>query len=987
MTSANPNSFKPLKTTLTHFDMSHDSFISKLARHIQSHYDLTKQELTVVFPNKRAAFYLRNAFRENCRQTIWLPQIISIQEAVTQWSGIALADNIDLLFELIDIDAQLHVEQDSDLSVFGSQAAQMAKDFDEIDQYGINAASLFNYILENKKLGLWEFDTLKSKEKEQKYLQFFHSLHDYYIRLRDRLTEQGKGYYGMITRHLSELPETELLAKIGDRCILFAGFNALTHTEERIIDTLVRNGKAEVIFDYDAYYVDDENNEAGLFARKYKQRHPKWLENGISDVFSTETKTIHIISANGNTLQAKALQAKLQESNDSNQAVILADEHLLIPVLNAIPDSDSYDSFKVSMGYPIAKTPVNLLIKEVFALCRLKTISRAINDNGTERKAEGLYLWPVLRLMDLEIVKIVFPKAENDAFNLWKTNAVQSGKFIFEEKDLEDLAQCPGIQSFLRIILTEAWKKTHESILDSIGQLLAFVSQTLLAHDDKERMNFLLNQLSETGKNISRLTSIVEHNAKYIKDLQSIEILYRLLASNATVKLSSSDTDGLQIMGLLETRNLDFKRLHVLSVNEGMLPPDKPQGSFIPQFIRHACGLPGYAESQAVVAYHFYRLLQNGEDIYLYYNNLDETSGGEASRFILQIKNELARNTNITVEEESFSSVALPSMETTTLNAQKANALDRLHYLIEEKGLSPSALSTYITCPLKYYLKYIAQIEDNSVEEDVGVNDIGTVIHDTLELLFADYLPHDGKLEVIDKTLFDNTIQPRWQEKLSEAIANKFPNGFPDVGFNYLNRVTIEQQLKNYLKYTSKQLEYNDLSIIETEGELKASLSTPFGDCLFKGRTDRIDQFGGLIRVIDYKTGHVDSSNLKVPVRHNGDSHLDYLKQIPEKALQLLLYKYMYLKENPEIAPEQVTAAIHGLKYANAIEFGLTKASPTKSDTDADTAFLDDSSFLTDMEAMLEAVVDEMLDTQIPFLQAEDDKKCSYCDFKLICKR
>lgn len=967
--------------------MSHDSFISKLAKHIQSHYDLSKQEMTVVFPNKRAAFYLRNAFKENCQQTIWLPQIISIQEAITQWSGIALADNVDLLFELIDIDAQLHVEQDSDLSVFGSQAAQMAKDFDEIDQYGIDAKSLFNYVLEHKKLGLWEFDTLKSKEKEQKYLQFFHSLHEYYLRLRDRLAEQGKGYYGMITRYLSELPETDLMAKIGDRRILFAGFNALTTTEERIIDTLIKNGKAEVIFDYDAYYVNDDNNEAGLFARKYKQRHPKWLENGISDALSTEAKTIHIITANGNTLQAKALQAKLQESDDSNQAVILADEHLLIPVLNAIPDNDTYDSFKVSMGYPIAKTPVNQLIKEVFSLCRLKTITRTINDNGTERKAEGLYLWPILHLMDLEIVKIVFPKTENTAFNNWKTNAVQCGKFIFEVKDLEALDQCPGIQSFLRIILTEAWKKTHESILESIGALLAFVSQTLLARDDKEKMNFLLNQLSETGKHISRLTNIVEHNAKYIKDLQSVEILYKLLASNATVKLNSSDTEGLQIMGLLETRNLDFKRLHVLSVNEGMLPPDKPQGSFIPQFIRYACGLPGYAESQAVVAYHFYRLLQNGENIYLYYNNLDETFGGEASRFILQIKNELAKNANITIEEETFNSVAQSSIETTAISAQKDKALDRLHYLIEEKGLSPSALSTYITCPLKYYLRYIAQIEDNSVEEDVGINDIGTVIHDTLELLFADYLPHDGKLEIIDKTLFDNVIQPKWQEKLSEAIANKFPNGFPDVGFNYLNRVTIEQQLKSYLKYTSKQLEYNNLAILETEGELKAILVTPFGDCMFKGRTDRIDQFGSLIRVIDYKTGHVNSSDLKVPVHHQSETDLDFLKQIPEKALQLLLYKYMYLKENPNIAPEQVTAAIHGLKYANNIEFSLTKTNPTRNDTDADNTFLDDNTFMHDMEAMLKAVVGEMLDTEIPFVQAEDDKKCGYCEFKMICKR
>ena len=967
--------------------MSQDTFISKLANHIQSHYDLAKQELTVVFPNKRAAFYLRNAFRENCNQTIWLPQMISIEEAVTQWSGITLADNIDLLFELIDIDAQLHKEQSSDLSVFGSQAAQMAKDFDEIDQYGIDAKHVFNYVLDNKKLEIWNFDEEKSKEKEVKYLHFFQSLYDYYLRLRDRLTEQGRGYYGMITRYLSELPETELVESIGEKRIIFAGFNALTTTEKRIINTLIRNDKAEILFDYDAYYVDDENNEAGLFARKYKKLHPQWIEKGISNALSTEAKTIHIISASGNAMQTKALQAKLQESNKSDQAVILADERLLIPVLNAIPDTEAYKDFKVSMGYPIAKTPVNQFINEYLSLRRRPKISRTINDNGTERVAEGWYIWPVLHLMDLELVKIIFPKAENAAFNRWKNKVVSEGKFIFEENDLNELKQTPGIQVFLSLILFDSEAKTPSSVLKSIDLVLAFISRSILARADKDDLTFLLNQLSEHGKIVSRLNQIIERNTKYVKDIQSIEILYRLLSSSATVKLNSSSTDGLQIMGLLETRNIDLRQLHVLSVNEGILPPDKSQGSFIPQFIRLACGLPGYAESQAVVAYHFDRLLQNGKDIYLYYNNLGDTSGGEASRFILQIKHELAKNANIKIVEESFSSTTKSSLEIKELSAQKANALDRLHYLIEEKGLSPSALSTYLNCTLKYYLKYIAQIEDNSVEEDTGVNVIGTIIHDTLEFLFADYLPKDETTQIIDKELFDNVIKPQWEEKLALSIAKNLPNGLPDVGFNYLNRVTIEQQLKNYLNYTSKQLENNTLIVFETEGELKTKLATSHGDSLFYGRTDRIDQFNGLVRVIDYKTGHVDSSDLKVPIRHHSESDLDYLKQIPDKALQLLLYKYLYLKKNPTLSSEQVIAAIHGLKYAHDIEFGLSKASPKKDDTDADNNFLEDSTFINDMEAMLEAVVSEMLDPSIPFTQAEDDKKCRYCEFKLICKR
>ena len=967
--------------------MSHDSFISRLSNHVQNRYDLTRQELTVVFPNKRAAHYLRNEFKKNERQTLWLPQIISIEEAVTQWSGIMMADNIDLLFELIDIDAELHIERNSDLRVFGSQAAKMAKDFDEIDQYAIDAKHVFNYVVENKRLEYWNFDEAKSKEKELTYLTFFKSLNDYYLRLRARLANQGKGYYGMITRYLSELPKEELVAKTGVANIVFAGFNALTTTEERIINTLIRNGKAEILFDYDHYYVDDENNEAGHFARKYHFTHPGWLKNGFSDALSTDKKNIHIISASGNALQAKALQANLQKSQNKDQTIVLADENLLIPVLNAIPNINAYENLNVSMGYPIKNTPVNQLIRQYFTMQRRKTMTRDITINGITRKAKGWYFWLVIRLMDLEIVKTLFPKKEIAAFDKWKKDEVSRGKFIFEESDYKALETMPNICKFLKINLVEQNLKAPIEMLHSISRMLSLLVEIANQKEDKKRYYFLLNQLSEVGKTIERLIQISKDKTNYIKDLQSIIILYRLLSSNDAVKLSGSGTEGLQIMGLLETRNLDFKRLHMLSVNEGIMPPDKSQGSFIPQFIRRECGLPGYAESQAVMAYHFYRLLQNCEDIYLYYNNLDETSGGEQSRYILQIKHELAKNTNITIMEEAFNSVAKASMQVQSLQASKSGIHDRLLQLIQGKGLSPSSLSTYINCSLKYYFKYIKQIKDDSIEENVGHDVVGRVIHKTLELLFGDYLPNDGKLQVINKALFDKQIQPKWKIKLNQAVAEEYPNGFPDVGFNYLNKVNIEQQLKNYLNFTSKQLENNDLIIISTEEELSVRLAMSEGEAFFHGFADRIDQFGDHTRVIDYKTGKVDKANLKLPVRHQGDSDLDYLKLIPEKALQLLLYKYMYLKMHSEMQPEQVTGAIHGLKYVKGIEFCLTRANPSSKDTDADLNFLEDSSFIADMEAMLKAIVDEMLDGSQPFVQAENDDHCGYCEFRLICKR
>ena len=964
--------------------MSQENFTERLTRHIGSKYNLENQELTIVFPNKRAAFYLRSEIKKNYNTTIWLPQMISIQEAVTQWSGLTLVDSIDMMFELVDIDAQLHKGQSSDLSVFGSQAAQMAKDFDEIDQYDADAKHIFNFVTENKRLEFWDFDEAKSKEKEQKYLQFFTSLQEYYFRLHDHLSSKGQGYYGMITKYLSNLSDDELAKRVGDRKVIFAGFNALTTTESRLIDKLVKSGKAEVFFDYDRFYIDDPNNEAGLFARRYLSSRPEWMQNGVSDRLSQQEKHIHIISASGNALQSKALQSKLQESDNDNLAVILADESLLIPVLNSIPDTDIFKDFKVSMGYPMKKTPINQLVNTYFKLHRQNRIKRKITENGKERVAEGWYIWPVLQAMDLELVKIIFSSAELSIFDRWKKQKVSEGKFIFEEQDIDSLQNTKDIQTFLRLLLNDTHGQVTQSSLNGLILLMNFISNKIQSQSNASLL-FLLNQVSEAGKILNRIEQVIKQHDGYLRDTNSLEILYKLLSDNTSIKLNSSNTEGLQIMGLLETRNIDFKRIHVLSVNEGILPADKSQGSFIPQFIKKECGLPGYAEKQAVFAYHFYRLLQNGEDIYLYYNNLGESSGGEASRYILQIKHELAKYPNIHIDEETFHCTPKSSDVTTTLTANKTNSTERLRYLISEKGLSPSALSTYIKCPLKYYLKYIQQIEDNSIEEDVGANVIGTITHDTLEFLFEDYRPKDGAMQIIDKELFDSSIMPHWETKLQQSIEKNMPSGFPDVGYNYLNKITIRQQLENYLKHTSNQLKNSHLVILETEGELKTRLSTPVGECLFTGRTDRIDRWNDTIRVIDYKTGRVENTDLKIPIRHPDDDDLSFLKSIPEKALQLLLYKYMYLKGHSEIFANQVIAEIHGLRYANNIVFGLNLAVPSKNEEAI--PFLENESFINDMEAMLTAVVIEMLDAQTPFVQTDDKRHCDNCDFKLICKR
>lgn len=963
-----------------------ETFIQHIAQHIKEHYNLQKQELTVVFPNKRAAFYLRSEFQKDNATTIWLPQMLSIQEAVTQWSGLILVDNIDMLFELIDIDAELRPNSDTDLKTFGSQAAQMAKDFDEIDQYDVDAKQLFSYVFDNKKLEIWNFDEEKSKEKELKYLGFFKSLYDYYTRLQERLGQQGKGYYGMITKHLAHLDDESLCQAIGQRKIIFAGFNALTKTEDTIIDKLVKNGMAEVIFDYDSYYIDEPNNEAGLFARRYQITHPKWMENSISNNLLSEKKHIHIISASGNTLQAKALQYKLQVSGNSNSAIILADENLLIPVLNAIPDTDTFSDFKVSMGYPVNKTTVSQLIKEYFVIQRWNRISRKITIEGEEQTIEGWYIWPIFHAMDLELVRIIFTKSEIKAYERWKKQAGENGKFIFEDSDFASFDAFPDIKRFLQLILCTKQKKEQSALdfINNILQLLSFIANKIQSKEESTKMVFLLNQVSEIGKTMNRIKQVVERHPDYANDIKSVEILYRILSSGATIKLNSSSTNGLQIMGLLETRNLDFNNLHVLSVNEGILPTDKSQSSFIPSFIKRVFGLPGYTEKQAVFAYHFYRLLQNGSDINLYYNNLSSASGGEPSRFILQIEHELAKHDNIKIEKENFATDTTDTSMPIANIAQKQPMMDRIKYILTKDGLSPTSLSTYVKCQMKFFLEHIMKIKDKDFDEELKANTKGTIIHRALDILFTPYV-HQSR--PIDKEEFKNIMECS-ENALKQAIEENNPRGMTDIGYNYLHKLNIHQQLDNYLNYTKKQLEGGKvISIIDTEMKMAVTCNTSFGPCLFLGTADRIERFDGQLRIIDYKTGSVENRFVTLPIYSDNISELEYLKSIPEKALQLLMYQYMYLKSTKGISADNVQCTIHSLKYSHQIEFPLKKPNISAKDKDGIVPFLESDTFIEDMEKMLNAVVEEIMDTEMPFVQTDDKEKCKNCSFKEICRR
>ncbi len=908
------------------------AFIQKISDYITSHYDLTKENITIVFPNKRAALQLRTELAKTIKNNFWVPQILSIQQAMEEWSGLQLIDNIEVIFEIIKMNQE-----------FFPYAAQMAKDFDEIDQYGVNAEKLFAHLKDAKEIEEWNL-TLENGV-ESNYLKFFGSLISYYNNLRETLSQNYQGYYGLITKKIASFDDSALQKCTKGRKIIFAGFNALTTTEENIIVRMVESGNAVMLWDLDKYYFEDEQQEAGHFARRFFKKHPNIEKNFVSDSFLTQEKNINVISVSGNAVQTNALQIQLSKTSDNQQdkcAIILADESLLIPVLNAIPDTTG--NIQVTMGYPFDKTIVYHFVDQWFRY--QNTLS------GDEDK---IYLWTFLRFCNSDFIKLIFNGLEYNKLNSWLVKLAKDSVYYFKKSNLIQFEDNKQLFDFLNIAIRK-WKNANDCV-NSLKEIL-ILSIAKLGKND----NFVKNQVSVAGRIANRLELLLNKYSDYIQIID-LQMLYTQVAGQMTINLQG-EKDGLQIMGLLETRNLDFDVIHFLSVNEGILPQNKNNNSLIPFDLRKAYGLPTYDQQQAVYAYHFYRLLQNAKKINLYYNNIADLSGmGEPSRFIRQLEYEYAKNNpKVKLEYLQYKSPSINDKGSVIEVAKTDEILNKI------QKLSPTSIGVYVRCPLQYYWKNIEKIEDKSPDEEIQVNVVGSIIHATLD--------HFYKLfghEVISLALFDEMYKKHFKECYHKSlIDNGFANGLPDTGFNYLNKTVIDNMLENFIRYEKKFLEDGiQMSIIDTEVELNKEVDYQGHKVMLHGFADRIDKVGEEIRVIDYKTGKVNPYDVKIGIKH------DSITSMAEKSIQLLMYKYLYLHNHPEVKPELVQPGIVGFQK---LSHGLYNLEINE---------LHDlsTSFEATCDKYFSDFLEEIFNKEIPFAQTEEVKNCGFCDFKSICKR
>lgn len=929
------------------------AFIEQITNYITEHYDLSKDNLTIVFPNKRAALQLRNELEKRITYNFWVPNIISIQQAMEEWSDLQLIDNVDVIFELIKINDSFHNNEEMNHSFFGL-AAQMAKDFDEIDQYNVNAESLFSHLTSAKEIEDWNMEL--NSNIESNYVRFFASLIQYYNALRNSLQQNGFGYYGLITKKIASYGDSVLIQKTKDRKIIFAGFNALTNTEENIIVRLVECGNAVMLWDLDEYYFDDEKQEAGIFARKFFKKHPNIEKNFIGNNYKTQEKEINVISVSGNSVQTNALQLQLNQEvkkniydGKTNSVIVLADESILIQTLNSIPDS--IDKIQVTMGYPYQKTATYHFIDQLFRY--QKSLS------ADENK---IYLWTFIRFCNSDFIKLIFSGKEQNRLNNWLNKLANDSQYYFSKSDVETFKNDTELFDFLNITLSK-WKDTT-SCIESIKRLLEIAMRKI--SDTKN--NFIKNQISVASRTTNRIELLIKKYDNYIQT-DDLQVLFTQVAMQSSINLKG-DSNGLQIMGLLETRNLDFDVIHFLSVNEGVLPLSKTNNSLIPFDIRKIFGLPTHTQQQAVYAYHFYRLLQNAKRINLYYNSLADLSGfGEPSRFIRQLEHEYARNyKNVKLTHIQYKSPQV-NEKSPAISIQKTPEM--LEKITE---FSPTSIGTYVRCPLQYYFKYIEGIRDNKLNEEIQVNVVGSIIHKVLENFY-----HKFNNDTITSKLFELVYDKHFDQCYQDALeSNGFHSGLPQTGFNHLTKTVIDNMLTNFFREEKKFIKDGEtgsqryeMSMIDMEKEMCNTFNINGKAITLKGFADRIDKINSTIRIIDYKTGKVEDSNVKVKADQTD------ITLMAEKSIQLLVYKYLYLKENPEIDPDDIEPGIIGFqKLSNGI-FSLN--------TSENQDFNDD--FTTNCESYFARFFEEVLSQDIPFSQTEKVQNCRFCEFKSICKK
>lgn len=958
-----------------------ESFLKLVAADLYKHTEGNLAHTAVVFPNKRAGLFFNEYLAQESDSPIWSPAYVSISELFRSLSPWEVGDPVKLVCELYKI-FRRETQSTETLDDFYFWGEMLISDFDDADKNRVDTDKLFSNLQDLR--NIMDDYTFIDDEQEEAIRQFFQNfsierrtalkerfislwnvLGNIYKGFRESLASQNIAYEGMMYRHVIEHLDVD---KLPYEKYVFVGFNVLNKVEHTLFTQLKDAGKAVFYWDYDEFYMKENRqavtHEAGEFIRRNLRDFPSPLSGELFKNLS-KPKEVHYIASSTENAQARYLPQWIRNNlttPEKETAVVLCNEALLQPVLHSLPAEVKH--VNITMGFPLSQTPVYSFL---IALLELHT-------HGFNFKSGRYTFQSVVTLLKHPYTRQLTGQAE-----LLEKELTRNNRFYPLPGEL-------GKDEFLTRLFTPLSGNLNLCIRlsETLQQVASIYQANTSGTEDTDAFNQLYREsLFKAYTTINRFRTLIEEDELTVQSETFRRLLVKIL-STTNIPFHGEPAIGMQVMGVLETRNLDFRHLVLLSVNEGQLPKSGGDSSFIPYNLRKAFGMTTIEHKIAVYAYYFYRLLQRAERITLIYNtSSDGLNRGEWSRFMLQFLIEWPHPIT-----HQFLEAGQSPQGTSSITVEKTpDVMRQMQSLFDVRAnpkakFSPSALNYYLDCPLKFYYRYVAGLSaPDEVSAEIDSATFGSIFHYAAEHIYKDLTTH-GK--VINKEALETLL--RNDVKLQDYVDTAFKKLFFNVpqnekpeynGVQLINSAVIARYLKQLLQ---NDLRYAPFTFIASEMEVDEpiDIQTPKGVIKSRigGIIDRMDSKDGTLRIVDYKTGgdadtppHVESLFIPDKKRSN-------------YVFQTFLYAAIMCRKQPTMKIAPALLYIHRAAtetYSPVIQMGESRK-PKE-------AVEDFSKYEKEYRERLQGLLEEIFNPEKSFTQTEIIEKCTYCDFKALCKR
>ncbi|SBV92607.1 PD-(D/E)XK nuclease family protein [uncultured Dysgonomonas sp.] len=960
-------------------------FLYNVAQAYYKSYGQDISRYTFVFPNRRAGIFFQHYLSQIAGRPIFSPEILTVTDLFEKLSPYKKADRIEMLFLLYDIYIRVSLSTET-FDEFLYWGEMLLNDFDDVDKYLVDAQQLFRNIHDLKEIDagfdyltesqieairrFWSnFLPIGENDKKKDFLEMWEVLFQLYTSLREQLHNKGMAYEGMIFRDVTERLANDIDYELPFEKVIFVGLNGHSKSEETLLKYLHKRKIADFYWDYSSPLVRDPQNKASFFIDRNKMLFPTQLTLEPEEL-SMDLPVVEVIGIPSAVGQAKYVHTIIRSLMDEKQitsstqamntALVLPDENLLLPALYSIPGE--IDKINVTMGYSLGNSSISGLMEHVFELQR--NIRRSENYTG-------FYYKPVLAILNHRYITNV----ASDEAKVLRTNIIQYNKTTVSSQDLQSH---PLFQLIFRPVFN--W----QDIPGYLQSILSALNRTLSVNEKSEEKDEDINARSidiecefivEYYKTINKMDEALRN----VSPEMSVDTYFKLLRKlivGISVPFRGEPLSGLQIMGVLETRALDFDNLIILSMNEGIFPLKKAASSFIPYNLRKGFDLPTYEHQDSIFSYHFYRMINRAKRIYLLYDTRTEgLQTGEVSRYYNQIKHLYNDSFDI---REKLAVYKVSSTESLAISIQKTpQIMEKMNVFLQggDKRLSASSINTYLNCPLQFYFSVVENMEEeDEIAETIEASTFGTIFHSIMEWL---YEPFKGKMITAD--LLHNISKNN--KLLTEMIERSFAENYFKsekvkrlTGQNYLTGEVLRKYIRQVLATDAKLTPF---IYIDSEERVKKDYLLPSGKVVsLKGIIDRVDEVRGHTRIIDYKTG-------KGVLRYKEMKDLfdKEMKDRPKAVMQVFMYSHLYMLDHPDKILEPGIYYLRNL-FDNKFDPDVISKSGR-----GDGRITDFSEYRAEFTAYFDACLEEIFDPQVPFSQTPTGEACKWCIFTNICKK